>query len=243
EPYARDLSQAWHDRITDFVVDAEREFERKHLISWNVANHKGKVEKPHPGISIFNFHYASPPIPIEENAHLNRPIGDNETGFNKGRDTHYRMEGWEFLLAGGALYNNLDYSFTVGHEDGSYAYPDSQPGGGSAELRRSLRTLKEFIESFEFLKMSPDRFAIQKLAPEGARATTLSQPGMQYASYIYGGGQTTLTMSLTNGSYNVEWLDVMNGNTIKRERIDTDGSITLVSPDYKTDIALRIRRA
>ena len=33
------------------------------------------------------------------------------------------MEGWEFLLAGGGLYNNLDYSFTAGHEDGTFRLP------------------------------------------------------------------------------------------------------------------------
>ena len=33
------------------------------------------------------------------------------------------------MIAGGALYNNLDYSFAVGHEDGSFVYPDTQPGG------------------------------------------------------------------------------------------------------------------
>ncbi len=30
----------------------------------------------------------------------------------------YRTEGWDFLIAGGALYNNLDYSFTPQHPDG-----------------------------------------------------------------------------------------------------------------------------
>jgi len=29
------------------------------------------------------------------------------------------MEAWEFLLAGGALFNNLDYSFTAAHPDGT----------------------------------------------------------------------------------------------------------------------------
>ena len=38
---------------------------------------------------------------------------------------------------GGGLYNNLDYSFVAGHEDGTFVYPASQPGGGPA-LRRQL---------------------------------------------------------------------------------------------------------
>ena len=43
-------------------------------------------------------------------------------------DAAYRTEGWDFILAGGGLFNNLDYSFTVGHEDGTFRYPATQPG-------------------------------------------------------------------------------------------------------------------
>lgn len=50
---------------------------------------------------------------------LKRVIADDETGFRGSDDFVYRYEGWEFTLAGGAIYDNLDYSFSVGHEDGS----------------------------------------------------------------------------------------------------------------------------
>ena len=43
-----------------------------------------------------------------------------------------RSEAWDFIIAGGGLYNNLDYSFTADHEDGTFQYPDTQPGGGNA---------------------------------------------------------------------------------------------------------------
>jgi hypothetical protein len=97
------------------------------------------VVDPHPAISIFNFHYATPPDTIAWNAHLRPLIGDNETGFRGTADLAYRTEGWDFILAGGGLYNNLDYSFTVGHEDGTFAFPRrsraaaaSRCGGSSA---------------------------------------------------------------------------------------------------------------
>ena len=34
---------------------------REHLIAQNIANNKKKVEKPDPNVSVFNFHYATPP--------------------------------------------------------------------------------------------------------------------------------------------------------------------------------------
>ena len=38
---------------------------------------------------------------------------DDETGFKGIEDVHYRTEGWDFIVAGGGIYNNLDYSFVA----------------------------------------------------------------------------------------------------------------------------------
>ena len=67
----------------------------------NIANGTAKVENPSPHVSIFNFHYATPPDAVAANAHLRGVIGDNETGFRGKDDVLYRTEGWDFLLAGG----------------------------------------------------------------------------------------------------------------------------------------------
>ena len=88
------------------------------------------------------------------NYQLDRVIGENETGFRGREDVLYRTEGWDFLMAGGAIYNNLDYSFTPGHPDGSLREYTS-PGGGSPQLRRQLGYLKTFMESLDFVHMKP----------------------------------------------------------------------------------------
>ena len=110
------------------ITDAQKQHAQPKLISQNIANGAAPVVNPHPAIAIFNFHYASPPNAVEMNYHLNKVIGDNETGFRGTNDAPYRMEGWDFIMAGGGLYNNLDYSFTVGYEDGTFVYPAKQPG-------------------------------------------------------------------------------------------------------------------
>jgi hypothetical protein len=188
EPYAHavtanDEIMAWQHRIVDVIVDAEKNFPHRHLISLNVSNHESKVVNPHPAVSIFNFHYAYPPTAVEMNYGLNKAIGDNETGFNGNSDAAYRMEGWDFIVAGGALYNNLDYSFAVGHEDGTFAYPATQPGGGTVALRRQLRHLGDFMRGFDFIRMRPDNSVI-KSAPAGRTARALVEPGKAYAVYI-----------------------------------------------------------
>ena len=132
--------------MTTVVADAVGKLPQPVLLSQNVANQGRRVVDPHPAISIFNFHYATPPDTIAWNAHHRRLIGDNETGFRGTADLAYRTEGWDFILAGGGLFNNLDYSFTVGHEDGTFQFPSTQPGGGGRTLRAQLGVLRRFID-------------------------------------------------------------------------------------------------
>ena len=127
EPYFGGVTVAWQAHLAEVIAAAEAALPKVHLISQNIANGTEQVTDPDPHVSLLNFHYASPPEAVGLNYGLHRAIGDNETGFQGTGDTHYRMEGWEFLLAGGGLYNHLDYSFTVGHEDGTFPTPTPNP--------------------------------------------------------------------------------------------------------------------
>jgi hypothetical protein len=184
EPYATSVPDDWQRHMATVVQQAVARLPRPILISQNVANYALKVANPHPAISIFNFHYATPPDAVAWNAHLKGVIGDNETGFRGTADAPYRMEAWEFLLAGGGLYNNLDYSFTVGHEDGTFVFPATQPGGGGPALRRQLGTLRDFINGFEFIRMRPDNAIVRAGVPAGGSTRVLAEAGRAYAIYL-----------------------------------------------------------
>ena len=242
EPYFGGVTMAWQQRIVEVIGEAQRDFKHKHLIALNIANGSQKVDKPIPGVAIYNFHYTSPPKCVAENWHLNLPIGENETGFKGTGDDHYRMEAWEFILAGGALYSHLDYSFAVGHEDGTFKYPGSQPGGGSRGYRVQMRVLKDFAHGFEFVKMKPANELVKGGLPAKGRASVLSEPGRQYAIYLHGGPEATLQLELPKGNYEATWINVLKGNTEQREVIDhTGGVAALKSPRFVKDIALRVR--
>src|SRR5262249_54145865 len=126
----------------------------------NIANGSAKIDRPNPEVSIFHFHYATPPDTVGLNYALNKPIGDDETGFRGKEDRAYRTEAWDFIIAGGALFDHLDYSFTVKHPDGT-AVITSSPGGGGPAFRKQLQVLKEFIEGFDFIRMKPDNSVIR----------------------------------------------------------------------------------
>jgi hypothetical protein len=184
EPWADNIPMPWQNHIADIIAESEKTLPVKHLISLNISNYAEKVEQLHPAVSILNFHYATPPDTVVMNYSLNKLIGDNETGFRGNDDAPYRMEGWDFIIAGGGLYNNLDYSFTTETEDGTTVAKAPTPGGGSPSLRKQLRILRNFIYGFDFLKMKPDNSIIRGGIPESHSARALVDPGRSYALYI-----------------------------------------------------------
>ncbi len=240
EPYFGGVTLEWQSHIAETIVKAEAKFKAKHLIAQNIANKSKKIVKPNPHVSIFNFHYAKPPKAVTENYGLNKVIGDNETGFAASEPKPYRLEGWDFIIAGGGVYNNLDYSFTVGHEDGTAKI--NAPGGGGAVLHKQLEILKDFINSFDFIRMKPNNSVIKGGVPEKATARALVQVGRAYAIYINGGSKANLAVELPGGTYKAEWVNTKTGNVDKKERFrHAGGNRTLHSPKYSNDIALRIR--
>jgi len=248
EPYFGGVTPPWQHHIVDVITEAERELPQRHLISQNIANGSATIENPHPHVSIFNFHYASPPDAVAVNYRLNKVIGDNETGFRGTSDAAYRMEGWDFIIAGGGLYNNLDYSFVAGHEDGTFRYPKSQPGGGSPVLRRQLRILSEFIHGFDYLKMKPDNSVVKGGAGAGISVRALVEPGRAYAIYIRSapGAKESkpveaLIVELPRAEYRIEWVNVLDGAILRQEQLEhSGGEAALMAPKYQDDVALRI---
>ena len=184
EPYATQVPDDWQRHMTTVVADAVAKLPQPVLLSQNVSNQGKRVVDPHPAISIFNFHYATPPDTIAWNAHLRRLIGDNETGFRGTADLAYRTEGWDFILAGGGLYNNLDYSFTVGHEDGTFVFPSTQPGGGGVALRRQLGVLRRFIDRFDLVKLRPAPELVVGGVPDGGSVQVLAQGDDAFGVYL-----------------------------------------------------------
>jgi hypothetical protein len=243
EPYFGGVTMDWQHHIADVITAAEKEFPHRHLITQNIANGSKKIEKPHPAVSVFNFHYASPPTAVGLNYGLKKVIGDNETGFKGTGDDHYRMEAWEFILAGGGLYNNLDYSFTASHEDGTFKYPPKQPGGGNPGFRKQMKLLKDFIHGFTFLKMKPARNSIRTPLPKGAHCQMLAEPGRQYAAYFKGAPKLAFALDLPAGKYHVEWLDVVTGRKVAPAALShPGGKASLRVPDDLKECALKVVR-
>jgi hypothetical protein len=250
EPYFGDTIalREWEQHMTGVVVDAEKDFKYKHLISNNVANFSRLVSEPREGVSIYNFHYAKPPVTVASNYHLNKVIGDNETGFNGIHDATYRTEAWDFILAGGGLFNHLDYSFTTDNEDGTFTIQPDQPGGGGKTLRNQFKILTGFMQSLDFIKMKPVENGIFSLPEEeSAGIHGLQGSDAVYAIYIHrkdtGSYISKLRAELPEGSYTLTWTDTKSGAETVADLKDHKGNAAeLLSPVYSVDIALKAWR-
>ena len=234
---ADEASLAWQRRVAEWIRSEEAGLENRHMIAWNVCNFREPLKAVLAGADSVNFHYAYPEASLW-NQGLQVPLGYDETGFLKTEDAAYRRQAWRFMMAGGGLFNHLDYSFSVGKEDGTDLQLKS-PGGGSTALRRQFRVLREFLESLPYLKMKPDLEVVAH-AP-GVVAQVLSAPGEAYGLCLAGNGGATLALWLPVGEYGVEWVDPLSGTVAGSLTLrHAGGSAKIQMPESRGELAMRI---
>ena len=242
EPYLGNATQSWHSHIADTIVATEAGLPNQHLIANNIANGSGRATLI-PAVSILNFHYANPPDAVPQNYDYNRVVAFDETGFRGSGDAPYRSEAWEFILAGGAVYSNLDWSYTVDAENGTSTTWDHSLGGGGPTIQHQLGILKGFIHGFDFVHLAPNNGVVTGGIPGGASIRALVEDGKQVAIYLNGGSQANLQVSLPAGSYRADWVNPKSGAVDGTSSFaHSGGTRTISSPNYSEDIALKIMR-
>ncbi len=233
-------SIAWQTRVAQWITSEEAQLPYRHLIAQNYSNFRLSARKLIDGISIINFHYAYPEA-VSLNYGLGKAIACDETGFLGRSDDTYRRQAWNFMLAGGSTFDGLDYSFTVGFEDGTDTDPNG-PGGGSPTLRKQLGILQHFLAALPLEEMTPDAHVV--VHAEGVTAHALSSPHDVYAFYLDGKGPSRLTLHLRAGTWHGEWLNIVTGATMAVTNLkSTAAETTLDAPEFDNGIALRLNRA
>jgi hypothetical protein len=232
-------SLEWQKLMAKTVVETEAQLPKKHIIAQNYTNFMHSLDVVDPNISILNFHYAWPEA-VWLNYGWNRPVSFDESGFAGSSDSTYLRQAWQFIMAGGAVFNNLDYSFYVGKEDGIGT--NKAPGGGSSMLRKQLAFLKGFIESLDFVQMKPD-FSTVVHAP-GMQVQAISQPGFQYAIAFTGVASKSVKLNLPKGKYTFEFVSPYSGKTLKKGFFTKTkkGFYELKMPGFGEMVALKIVR-
>jgi hypothetical protein len=233
-------SIAWQSRVAQWITSEEAQLAHHHLIAQGYTNFRLSVRTLIDGVSVVNFHYAYPEA-VTLNYGLNKAIAYDETGFLGRGDDAYRRQAWNFILAGGSTFDGLDYSFTVGFEDGTDKEPNG-PGGGSVAFRKQLGILQKFLSALPLAEMHPDCTVVEHA--DGVAAHAMSSSKGVAAIYLDGKGPSRLTLRLPAGDYRGEWINVVTGASIPVTNLKSTGTETVLdAPSFDNGIALRLRRA
>ena len=238
--FADEESMAWQAKLASIIVEEENNLAQKHLIAQNYTNFKAPIPAVSNHISVINFHYAWPEA-VKWNYHYDKVIGFDESGFAGSGDQVYRRQAWQFMLSGGGLFNNLDYSFFVGHEDG--LGENKAPGGGRKTLRQQLKILSDFLHGFELEKLQPNLSCI-KSSP-GLIPYVLSDKNNAYAVFLraIGTENTTLQLKTGDGNFLVQVLNTITGSFTDPVMIKSEGGFIKIEVEIpEGELALKIIR-
>ncbi len=254
----------WVTHLLEVVKDAESKLPKKHLLAQQVEGEVGGIFdfSTHPNVDLIVTQYVWP-----KGLHIggmkgldflykhDKPIEFNETGYYPAwyrgdKVGASRVEAWEFMVGGGAGFNHLNGLFTVENPGGKT--PDN------AQILGALKNLKEFIHSFDFVRMHPDKSYIVSGLRSGTYCRGMSEPGEQYALYHHhsllergtlytvtpGTYTEELALRLPAGSYKADWVDPGTGAVLETQTFTHGGgNRTFTTPEHSVDVALRIKRS
>ena len=237
--FADSASLAWQEKIASVLAEAESQQMQQHLIAQNYTNFRASIPAVSEHIDIINFHYAWPEA-VTWNDHYDKVIGFDESGFAGSSDQVYRRQAWQFMLSGGGLYNNLDYSFYVGHEDGRGE--NQAPGGGSSTFRQQIKVLSDFLHSFELEQLRPHPAAV--LGAPGLIPYTLADGDEAYAIFLRATGTSESTLHLKGkGTYQVRALNTLTGKYTDPMSVTAQNGIIKIKVEIpEGELALRVIR-
>lgn len=243
-------TKEWIERVSEWIKNEESKLGKTHILSVDYANEGKAIKEEYlktyfKNISVFNHHYDKNAESLALNYHLPVAITFNETGLMHAISPQYRMQGWKYMLSGGALYNNLDFTFQVGTEDGtgSTEYScDWYNGSTFPQVRMSIRAIKNFMESIDFINMRP-LSAKDMVECHGDEKFTIFGKENFYVIYLQGSYRTRAYLKLKDGNYKFTYINPIDGNVImKNNHIVKEGKMNFLTPEYQEDILIKIEK-
>lgn len=253
----------WIDVMADTIINAEKQSGRRQLIAQQLEI--GVDFTCDPQIDIITCQYTQFTgrqigglIALAASYVRNKPIELNETAYLPiwyigDAVVASRVELWEFIVGGGAGFNQLNGYFTVKNPTGKNEIND--------QILRQMSLFIKFMNSFDFIRMKIDIDFIVKIDRLDTLYSALCEKGRQYVMYFHhsianvkpgsctvyvanpGSYTEHLTLDLPEGGYEIAWINPEDTNVIiSSEVIHKGGQLELDSPLYEVDIALRIYR-
>ena len=251
------IVEPWINSMKDAFLQAEESLPKKHLLGQTVQSSSPDLSSESWCNWLPTEYVGAAEKAINLNYRSNKPIINVETNYfgislTKSPYTSeaVRLEGWWFMLGGGAGIINLNGEFFRGKESGSFTT--------QTQIVPQKRILMEFMNSLDLAGLS--RFTGFSISPAGVLSNGIGESGKQYAIYLFhaksdnewgcsfvpekGIFNDTLTIhTIPASSYLIEWIDPTSG-VLKSSgsMIWAGGDLKLVTPTYSLDIVLHIAR-
>ncbi len=251
------LITPWINIMKDVFLQSEKSLPKKHLLGQTVQNLSPDLSD-NQWCEWLPTEYVTPAgKALNLDYNRNKPIVDVETNFfgtsltkNAYGPDAVRIEGWWFMISGGAGMINLNGKFYRGNETGDTITRN--------QVVPQKRILIDFMNSLNLAGLK--RFTDFSTAPSGASSCGISDDGKQYAIYLFhaspdkewgcsfviqpGVYSETLTLNnIPDGAYSLKWIDPVTGFVKNSERLNIKGgNVKLISPRYSLDIVLKIEK-
>ena len=235
---ANQLAMDWQEWVVEIIHKEEANLPKKHLVAQNICNFELDLDTLPHGISVANFHYALPGA-VQMNLDLGGVIGLDETGFMPHEGALYMDQAWRFILSGGGLYNNLDYSFTSDYEQGNWSIPETNPGWGGVSFREKLSVLVETINLVPFQEMEFSG-TILGTSNEELKQYGLQKEGEIYLLFVENLMEAELIPRVPRSSYEVSFINVDTGDK-NTETVNLGNEQAITSPFTGDRVAVMIR--
>jgi len=249
----------WISKMIDTAVEAEEKLPKKHMLAQQLEIGVDFAPDDRVALIVTQYILLSSRqiggVPALANCYCyNKPIELNETAYvpswyDREHTAISRLESWEFMVGGGAGFNQLNGYFVTSNPAGE--------NGNNHRIMRGFKNLRAFLESFDYVRMTRDNTTLRSISI-GSNVNMISEKGKQYAIYIHhsfpnGGGMGTfyepsygeyapkITLRLEKGDYTVTFIEPETLNVLKEEKISSGGEDTeLVCPAHTLDLAVKI---
>ncbi len=246
----------WILEMKEAFLQAENSMPKKHLLGQTVQNLSPDFSKDawcewlpceyvKPAEKALNLDYGAnkPLVNVESNY-----FGSSLTKNAYTADA-VRIEGWWFMLCGGAGNINLNGEYYRENESGSPVTRD--------QIAPQRKVLKEFMDRLDLAGLT--RYTGKDVSHEGYFCQGLEEKGKQYAFYMFHGSyenewganfvpnpgnymDTLILNDIPDGIYLVQWYNPVSGAVLNSEKHEVKGgNFTAVTPPYSLDLALTIR--
>eukprot|EP01006_Ploeotia_vitrea_P053516 TRINITY_DN67796_c4_g4_i8.p1 TRINITY_DN67796_c4_g4~~TRINITY_DN67796_c4_g4_i8.p1 ORF type:complete len:486 (+),score=21.64 TRINITY_DN67796_c4_g4_i8:45-1502(+) len=243
------------------ILETESKLPKKHLVSDTIAFVGGSKGENFTakGLDIYNMHNGEAWFVADFLRKLGPKVAvdSDEDAFGPPYE-RYRYTCYSVLLNGGGAYNNIDYSFQVGYEDGTGTptFTGGYKGSGGPELRKQIAQCRKFFNQLDIVNMRPaygDKLVASMEPSVGLNhSASYHLQGKQFAVYLGQSNvyyhttqrewQVTLQLNIPAWptKYHIQWINATNGAILNSDAITTvkSGPTTVKSPVWKFDVLL-----